>query len=91
MTIVQNRPTQFDMPLYALMQDSDDWNLQVIYTEVDAAETEDHELGRAPLWDHIPAGADRGIYLNAAERSNPRAVADRITAHQPGLALLYRP
>jgi len=87
LTIVQNRPTQFDMPLYARMWDSGDWDLQVLYTDADDLAAADAELGRAPQWDHVAALTDHGVYLAVADRDLKRLVS-RIAAHRPELVIL---
>lgn len=93
LTIVQNRPTQFDMPLYARMHANGDWDLQVIYTGDSNVETVDRELGHPPCWDHVTDADDRGIYLDAETRRKVDTIADRIVAHRPDLVVLcgYRP
>ncbi len=86
--IVQNRPTQFDMPLYKQMWESGDWDLMVIYSDADRRDVMDSELGRSPRWDHVPAEADRGIYLNAAQRKNVKSLVEQIGAYEPDLVVL---
>jgi glycosyltransferase involved in cell wall biosynthesis len=88
LTIVQNRPTQFDMPLYACMHDSGEWDLQVIYTDVNEIDYVDRELGRAPRWDHVPAMADRGVYLSASARRDVKGLVEQIAVHRPELVIL---
>ena len=88
LTIIQNRPTQFDIPLYARMWDSGEWDLQVLYTAADDLAATDAELGRAPQWDHVAALANHAVYLSAAERGNLKGLVDRIVAHRPQLVIL---
>lgn len=88
LTIVQNRPTQFDMPLYARMWDSDEWDLQVYYTDADDLQASDAELGRAPQWDHTSLLTDHGIYLTPAERKDLKGLVDRIALHRPAHVIL---
>lgn len=52
--IVQNRETQFDAPLYSLIQKTKAFPLHVIYTTPGISATNlDPELGFAPQWDHL--------------------------------------
>lgn len=60
--IVQNRPTQFDVPFYASIHFNGHIDLSVYYTQVDTGDEEsvDGELSFAPHWDHL-----RGLKYNA--------------------------
>jgi glycosyltransferase involved in cell wall biosynthesis len=54
LVIVQNRETQFDAPLYALIHRQKSFGLEVIYTtHADPCFAQDPELGLAPSWDHL--------------------------------------
>ena len=88
LTIVQNRPTQFDMPLHNMMQRSGDWALQVIYTDASDPKTCDAETGHAPIWDHVSRDDEMAVYLPRQAQQDQRLVADRIAAHEPDLAVL---
>jgi len=53
--VVQNRPTQFDVPLYALLNQSAVFTLTVFYTEVEFVEVGsiDSEVAITPQWNHL--------------------------------------
>ena len=54
LVVVQNKETQFDAPLYALIHKSGAFPLRVIYTTPVLSGTNvDDELGFSPGWDHI--------------------------------------
>ena len=54
LVIIQNRETQFDAPLYALIHQQQRFGLEVIYTTPASLNSEcDDELGFAPRWDHL--------------------------------------
>lgn len=59
LVIVQNRPTQFDPPLYAHLHATGDLELTVFYTRVPSGGGEliDRETGIPSRWDHLPQGA----------------------------------
>ena len=90
LVIVQNRPTQFDEPLYAFMHRSGEIDLKVIYTETSDTQNGmfDREIGRSPDWDHIETHAYNSRNLSQNETQNPGAVAADIAAVNPNLVLL---
>ena len=54
LVIVQNRETQFDAPLYALIHRESCLQLVVVYTTpAGPGLVEDPELGMSPSWDHL--------------------------------------
>ena len=55
MVVVQNRPTQFDVPLYALAHRNSEFDLTVFYTEVSPSDELliDREINISPQWDHL--------------------------------------
>jgi len=50
LVIVQDVPTQFDVPFYAILHAKADFSLQVFYTSSPGT---DSEIGHAPRWDHL--------------------------------------
>jgi glycosyltransferase involved in cell wall biosynthesis len=54
LTVVQNRETQFDAPLYGLIHRTGSYPLSVIYTTPpEPGGNRDAELGFSPGWDHL--------------------------------------
>jgi len=90
LVIVQNRPTQFDEPLYAFIQKSGKINLSVIYTQTGEKHGGmfDQEIGRSPDWDHVESGGYKRRDLNQNDIANPAVVATGIVAMNPDLVLL---
>jgi glycosyltransferase involved in cell wall biosynthesis len=88
--IVQNKPTQFDAPLYAFVQRKSVFDLTVYYTET-CHETDvsiDPEIGRAPQWDHLHSCKYVRKDLSAAKSINAVKVANEIAGYQPSLVIL---
>lgn len=90
--IVQNTPTQFDVPLYQLIAQEEPFQLIVYYTQTHLSKTLnakfDLEIGRSPLWDHLEnANYDRRD-LTTTEAKNAQLVAQKIIADQPDLVIL---
>jgi glycosyltransferase involved in cell wall biosynthesis len=87
--IVQNRETQFDAPLYALIHECGDFPLQVIYTTPpEPGGNRDEELGFAPRWDHLSAHA---YPQRTLARCGPLAIwrlAREIRRQQPSLVVI---
>lgn len=74
LVIIQDRETQFDAPLYALIHQSRRFPLRVVYsTPSDNGCKQDAELGFSPGWDHL------------SSHSYPQR-----TLHQSGLLDLWR-
>ncbi len=89
LVVVQNRETQFDAPLYALIHRLDCFPLKVIYTApAHAGFVQDSELGFAPGWDHLVSCR----YPNKALRkTSPLALwrlACDIKRQRPGLVVI---
>jgi hypothetical protein len=57
LVIIQNKPTQFDVPLYQLIAQEHPFKLIVYYTQTYSNtvfnENYDPEIGRSPDWDHL--------------------------------------
>ena len=90
-TIVQNRPTQFDVPLYEQIADQEKLHLIVYYTqthESSATEKIDPEIGIAPIWSHLGETSYGRRDLTEHESKDAQLVAKRIAADQPDLVVL---
>jgi glycosyltransferase involved in cell wall biosynthesis len=87
--IVQNRETQFDAPLYALIHQQQSLGLQVIYTTPVSQDSEsDTELGFAPQWDHLHG---RTYPHHNLRSTSPLAIwqlARRLRQQQPQLVVI---
>lgn len=68
LVVVQNRPTQFDVPLYASIHSKRCIDLSVYYTQVAMGDEEsvDGELSFAPHWDHLRGLKYNTRYLRSA-------------------------
>ena len=73
--IVQNVPTQFDVPLYNSLARHANFALTVVYTQTadSAGPRYDAEIGRAPQWDHITSESYERIDLSAQQARRPSA------------------
>ena len=89
LVIVQNCETQFDAPLYALIQESGCFPLKVIYTTPPPpGGNKDEELGFSPSWDHL---ADHSYPHITLRHTGPFAIwrlAREIRREQPGLVVI---
>ena len=89
LVVVQNRETQFDAPLYDLIQRQNNLLLRVIYTTpADAGSTYDIELGFSPGWDHLTG---RHYSHHILEDNGPLAIwrlACAIRNQKPGLVVI---
>ncbi|MCB1702343.1 MAG: glycosyltransferase family 4 protein [Halioglobus sp.] len=87
--IVQNVPTQFDVPLYNELARSARFRLTVIYTQ---ARREgpgiDAEIGRAPQWDHIGEACYSHVYLTPAQARRSAEVVAMIAGTAADLVLI---
>lgn len=88
--IVQNVPTQFDVPLYNKLAEEADFALTVVYTQTTSGSGPryDAEIGRAPQWDHLTGERYERIDLNALQASRPAEVVALIAAKAPDLVLI---
>ena len=75
LVIVQDVPTQFDVPLYNQIADDGSFSLLVIYTQV---ATEDAEIGRMPQWNHIKEHRYQHHFLNDLERESSPLLLARV-------------
>lgn len=80
LVIVQDVPTQFDVPLYNKIADEASFSLLVIYTQT---ATEDLEIGRLPKWDHIREHRYQHYFLNKTEPKHCKTVIQRIVKLNP--------
>lgn len=89
LVIVQNRETQFDAPLYALIHERGCFPLKVIYTTPPTpGGNQDEELGFSPSWDHL---ADHTYPHSTLRNTGPLAIwwlAREIRREQPGLVVI---
>jgi glycosyltransferase involved in cell wall biosynthesis len=85
--IVQNKPTQFDAPLYAYLWSRGWLGLRVYYTcarQEGGAEV-DPEVGQAPQWDHLSGGAREVVW---AAGYSAAGLAREIAALDPDLVVI---
>jgi glycosyltransferase involved in cell wall biosynthesis len=89
LVIVQNRETQFDAPLYALIHERGCFPLKVIYTTPPTpGGNRDEELGFSPSWDHL---AGHSYPHSNLSRTGPLAIwrlARDIRRKRPGLVVI---
>lgn len=92
LTIIQNVPTQFDVPLYQKIAEEQPFNVIVYYTQTyqnNGQHTQyDREIGRSPQWDHLTNAKYDRRDLSATEVKNPSLVADKILKDTPDLVIL---
>lgn len=90
--IVQNVPTQFDVPLYQKITKEQPFKLIVYYTQTYLSNTQnsqyDREIGRSPQWDHLTNAQYDRRDLSATEVKSPQLVADKILKDNPDLVIL---
>jgi len=80
LVIVQDVPTQFDVPLYNQIGGDASFKLSVIYTQM---ETEDIEIGRMPHWDHIKEHKYKHHFLNDVERRSEKRLMQSVLENNP--------
>lgn len=89
LVIVQNRETQFDAPLYALIHQQQSFRLELIYTTpANQGFESDAELGFAPRWDHIQV---RPYPNHNLQNTGPLAIwrlARKLRRQQPQLVVI---
>ncbi|MFA6958624.1 MAG: glycosyltransferase family 4 protein [Thermoanaerobaculia bacterium] len=90
LVVVQNKPTQFDGPLYRLIRREAPFDLHVCFTEAEsqASGAVDLEIGRAPSWDHLVDDAGSGEWISYVPGVAARALAQQIAAKHPQLTIL---
>jgi glycosyltransferase involved in cell wall biosynthesis len=88
--IVQDIPTQFDMPLYNYLAEHARFRLTVIYTQVRQPGVAgiDMETGRAPRWDHVEHEVYDRIYLNRQQARRPAEVVALVAVQAPDLVVV---
>lgn len=68
--IIQNRPTQFDVPLYAKIHQNSVFDLIVFYTKAACTDSSaiDSETAIIPQWDHLQGLVYKAIFEQSAFR-----------------------
>jgi glycosyltransferase involved in cell wall biosynthesis len=89
LVIVQNRETQFDAPLYALIHQQQRFELEVIYTTPTSFISErDEELGFAPQWDHLEGRAYPHRHLRSTSPLAIWLLARQLRRQRPQLVVI---
>lgn len=88
LVIVQDVPTQFDMPLYNEIARDGAFRLTVIYTQLCRTRGIDPEIGRAPQWDHVTEEAYERIDLASTKSRTTTGLVQRIAALEPMLVVV---
>jgi len=88
--IVQDKPTQFDVPLYhRIAEKVQDFQLNILYTQYDRpAPLLDPEIARSPQWDHIRDAIYTHHNLTKQQAKNPKEVMAWIREIRPDYVLL---
>lgn len=87
--IIQNRETQFDAPLYALIHQQQSFGLEVIYTTPTSQGFErDEELGFAPRWDHLQGRTYPHRYLRSTTPLAIWRLARQLRRQRPQLVVI---
>ena len=87
--VVQNRETQFDAPLYALIHQQQCFGLEVIYTTPASLNSEcDDELGFAPRWDHLEGRAYPHRHLRSTGPLAIWRLARQLRRQRPQLVVI---
>lgn len=87
LVVVQDKPTQFDSPLYEWLRVQDSFSLRVYYTRASyAAGTDiDPEIGRVPQWNHLKRDASGVVW---ARGRGALDLAREIAGLTPDLVIL---
>ena len=80
LVIVQDVPTQFDVPLYNKIAQEQALSLSVLYTQTVST---DLEVGHSPRWDHIQEHAYPHRFLTDSERFDAETVVRAILKENP--------
>ena len=90
LVIVQNKPTQFDVPLYAFLEQQASFDLSVYYTQtwMDKEKSVDPETGHVPDWDHNESCRYRRYDFSASDVNDTDRAVEQIYSHRPGLVIL---
>ena len=89
LVIIQNRETQFDAPLYALIHQQQRFGLEVIYTTPTSLNSEcDGELGFAPRWDHLEGRPYPHRYLRSTTPLAIWQLARQLRRQRPQLVVI---
>lgn len=90
LVVVQNRETQFDAPLYALIHRNGYFPLSVVYTSpAEPGGNPDEELGFKPKWDHISAQSYKKSYLSSNGVVSIWRLARQLRSQQPELVVIF--
>lgn len=87
LVIVQNKPTQFDVPFYAMAAAKRVFGLHVFYSDVHQ-DPVDPEIGRAPVWDNLVPDSYPSTILTPRQVSAPVQVCKLILEEKPDLVIL---
>lgn len=90
LVIIQNRPTQFDAPLYAFLEQRAPFALTVYYTEAthENDKSVDPETGQIAHWDHLQGCRYQWHVFSGQELASAGRAADKIHAHDPDLVVI---
>jgi glycosyltransferase involved in cell wall biosynthesis len=89
LVIVQDRPTQFDVPFYDYVRRRGEIDLLVYYSRAFSMKVAvDGETGYIPDWDHIHGCSYNKKHLDAGSSSHPVRLADEISGHHPDLVII---
>lgn len=85
--IVQDKPTQFDAPLYAWLRGRGSFNLRVYYTcaRRESGAEIDPEIGQAPQWNHLQGEAGGVVWAQGRAAGE---LAREIAGMPPDLVIL---
>jgi len=88
--IVQNKPTQFDAPLYAFLERKALFDLVIYYTETtqEINDPIDPEIGQAPQWDHLYSCNYVRRDFTTGELVKVVTLSNEIAALKPSLVIL---
>ena len=88
--IVQDRPTQFDVPFYAFNDAEGAVDIRVYYTAVraGAVDSPDRETGVTPRWDHLAKGTAGDARVAYVAGRGVAALVSDIAAQRPDLVIV---
>jgi len=89
LVIVQNRVTQFDAPLYALIHQAQRFPISIIYTTPTTSSVQlDSELGFTPGWDHLSSYHYPHRTLKSTKFTDIWQLATEISSRKPSLVVI---
>ena len=88
--IVQDRPTQFDVPFYAYNEAEGAVDIRVYYTAMraGAVDAPDRETGVTPRWDHLATGAAAQARVAYVAGRGVPALVSEIASLRPDLVIV---